>query len=40
MPPSQRMRQKGDKVLENIEEIYDVERIEEILDGWWSICAP
>jgi hypothetical protein len=36
MPKSQRMGQKSDKVLEKIEEIYDVERIEEILDDWWS----
>jgi hypothetical protein len=30
------MKEEADKVLEKIEEIYDVERIEQLLDKWWS----
>jgi len=36
MPANQRMREEADKVLEKIEEIYSGERIEQILDDWWS----
>lgn len=36
MPTREKMREEADKVLEKVEKIYDVERIEQILDGWWS----